>query len=283
MPGRFTDFDGTIKYDKQNPAASSVEFTVQAASIDTDNPDRDKHLRSEDFFDVEKYPTLTFASVEAKVVDATTLEVTGDLTLRGVTHRITIPVQLLGTMKTPGGEKAGFETSFTINRKDYGVSWNRVLESGTMLGDDVNIKIDIEAGGVGEQAGNRGRTPGLESLWQGWRPAPPGVNARATSQTKSPLKGAHPPAGRNLSSLGCQPQVGRPPDPQAPKGPADRDVESAGPSGLGIWASPPGVDTPGWINSALRAGRAAGTGLGSHRVFKARCSSAEKGPRISIF
>jgi polyisoprenoid-binding protein YceI len=145
VPGRFTDFQGTIKYDPQNPAASGIEVTVQAASIDTDTPDRDKHLRSEDFFDVEKYPTLSFASVQAKPVDANTLEVTGDLTIHGVTHRITIPVRLLGTMKSLGGEKAGFETSFTINRKDYGVVWNRVVETGTMLGDDVNITISVEA------------------------------------------------------------------------------------------------------------------------------------------
>lgn len=146
VPGRFKDFDGTIRYDKQNPAASSVNFTVQAASIDTANDDRDKHLRSADFFDVEKFPTLTFSSTEVKAKDADTLEVTGDLTLHGTTKKVTIPVEVLGTMANPRGEKAGFETSFTLDRKDYGVVWNRVLDAGgTVLGDDVKINIAIEA------------------------------------------------------------------------------------------------------------------------------------------
>ena len=146
VPGRFRDFDGVIKYDKQNPAASSVEFTIQAASIDTDNDDRDTHLKSADFFDAQTYPTLTFSSTSVKAKDADTLEVTGDLTLHGVTKRVTVPVEVLGTMATPRGEKAGFETSFTVNRKDYGVVWNRVLDAGgTVLGEDVKINIAIEA------------------------------------------------------------------------------------------------------------------------------------------
>ena len=145
VPGRFKEFDGTIKYDKQSPAASSVEFTVPAASIDTGNGDRDNHLRGPDFFDVQKFPNLTFTSTEVKAKDADTLDVTGDLTLHGVTKRITIPVDVLGTFKTPNGEKAGFETSFTVNRKDYGIIWNRVLDAGSVLGDDVKINISVEA------------------------------------------------------------------------------------------------------------------------------------------
>lgn len=146
VPGRFKDFDGAIKYDKQNPAASSVELTVQAASIDTDNDDRDNDLRSPNFFDVAKFPTLTFTSTGVKPKDADTLEVTGDLTIHGVTKRVTVPVEILGTIATPRGEKAGFETSFTVNRKDYGIVWNRVLDTGgAMLGDDVKINIAIEA------------------------------------------------------------------------------------------------------------------------------------------
>jgi polyisoprenoid-binding protein YceI len=144
-PGRFKDFDGTIVHDKDNPAASKVEFTVQAASIDTDNEDRDKHLRSADFFEVEKFPTLTFASTQVKAQDKDTLEVTGDLTIHGVTKRITIPVDYLGTAKTPNGEKAGYETSFTVNRKDHGIVWNRVADSGAILGDEVKVTISIEA------------------------------------------------------------------------------------------------------------------------------------------
>ncbi|HYU33826.1 MAG TPA: YceI family protein [Thermoanaerobaculia bacterium] len=143
--GRFKDFDGTIQQDRDNPAGSKVEFTVQATSIDTDNDDRDKHLRSSDFFDVEKFPTLTFTSTQVKAQDKDTLEVTGDLTIHGVTKRITIPVDFLGTAKMPNGEKAGFQTQFTVNRKDFGIVWNRVMDAGPILGDDVSITISVEA------------------------------------------------------------------------------------------------------------------------------------------
>lgn len=144
--GRFKEFDGVIKYDKANPAASSVSFTVQAKSIDTDNGDRDNHLRSPDFFDAEKYPTLTFSSTSVKAVDADTLEVTGDLTIRGVTKKVTVPVEVLGSVKTPRGEKAGFETAFKVDRKEYGITWNRALDTGgAILGDDVKIEISIES------------------------------------------------------------------------------------------------------------------------------------------
>lgn len=152
VPGRFKDFDGVIKYDAQNPAASSVNFTIQAASIDTDNADRDNHLRGADFFDVEKFPTLTFSSTSIKAVDADTLEVTGDLTLKGVTKKVTVPVELLGSVKTPRGEKAGFETAFKLDRKEYGVNWNRVMEAGgALLGDEVKINISVEADRQAEQ------------------------------------------------------------------------------------------------------------------------------------
>jgi polyisoprenoid-binding protein YceI len=145
VPGHFRDFDGVIKYDKQNPAASSVEFTVKAASIDTSNNDRDEHLRGKDFFDVQSFPNLTFTSTKVTAKDANNLDVTGNLTLHGVTKEITLPVQVLGSMKTPTGEKAGFETAFTINRKDYGIVWNRVLDAGgSVLGDDVKVSISIE-------------------------------------------------------------------------------------------------------------------------------------------
>jgi polyisoprenoid-binding protein YceI len=145
VSGRFRDFDGVIKYDKANPAASSVEFTVKAASIDTSNNDRDEHLRSKDFFEVQKFPTLTFTSTQVVAKDATTWDVTGNLILHGVTRTITFPVTLLGTVKTPRGEKAGFETAFKIDRKEYGILWNNVLDSGPVLGDEVKITIEIEA------------------------------------------------------------------------------------------------------------------------------------------
>jgi len=152
VPGRFKDFDGSIKYDAQNPAASSVNFTIQAASIDTDNADRDTHLRGDDFFSVEKFPTLSFSSTSVKALDADTLEVTGELTMKGVTKKVTVPVELLGSVKTPRGEKAGFETSFKLDRKEYGITWNRALDSGgAILGDEVKINISIEADRQAEQ------------------------------------------------------------------------------------------------------------------------------------
>ena len=152
VPGRFKDFDGVIKYDAQNPAASSVSFTVQAASIDTDNGDRDDHLRGPEFFDVAKFPTLTFSSTSVKAVDAHNLEVTGDLTMRGVTKKVILPVEVLGVMKGPRGEKAGFETAFKLDRKEYGVNWNRVLDNGgAILGDEVKVTISIEADRQAEQ------------------------------------------------------------------------------------------------------------------------------------
>ena len=146
VQGRFKDFDGSISYDKQNPAASKVELTAQAASIDTDNKDRDNHLKSPDFFDVAKFPTLTFASTSVKPKDANTLDVTGNLTIHGVTKTVTIQVSILGTVATKGGDKAGFESAFTIDRLTYGVQWNRPLEGGgAILGNDVKIVISVEA------------------------------------------------------------------------------------------------------------------------------------------
>lgn len=143
--GQFRTFEGTINMDRANPAKSSVEFTIQSASIDTGSENRDKHLRSADFFDVEKFPTITFKStaVAAKGKDA--YDVTGDLTMHGVTKRVTLPVTFGGFLKTKRGEKAGFEIETTLNRKDYEITWNRALdEGGFMLSDDVKISINLE-------------------------------------------------------------------------------------------------------------------------------------------
>src|SRR4051794_1781684 len=153
VSGRFRDFDGVIKYDKQSPAASSVEFTVKAASIDTASNDRDEDLRSKNFFEVAKYPTLSFTSTRVVPKDADTLEVTGNLTMHGVTREVTFPVQLLGTVSIPGGEKAGFEASFTVNRKEFGINWNNALDSGPLLGDEVGVGSEIEATRVGDRRG----------------------------------------------------------------------------------------------------------------------------------
>jgi polyisoprenoid-binding protein YceI len=145
--GRFKDFAGTIIYDPAKPEASSVDLTVQAASIDTDTPRRDDDLRSENFFDVAKYPTLTFKSVSVQRKSPTELTLTGDLTMHGVTKRVTVPVELLGTMPFRGGEKAGFSTTFVVDRKDYNITWNRALDQGgALLGDEVTVSIQLETG-----------------------------------------------------------------------------------------------------------------------------------------
>jgi polyisoprenoid-binding protein YceI len=147
VDGRFKDFAGSVVYDPKAPEKSSVEITAQATSIDTDTPKRDDDLRGESFFDVAKYPTITFKSTSVKPVSPTKLDVSGDFTMHGVTKRITVPVEVMGTMPFRSGEKAGFETSFTLDRKDYGISWNRALDTGgALLGDDVVVSIQLETG-----------------------------------------------------------------------------------------------------------------------------------------
>lgn len=144
--GRFNDFDAVIHLDRTNASNSSVEFTIQATSIDTGNKNRDEHLRSPDFFDVAKFPTITFKSASIKERSKDLYDVTGDFTMHGVTKRITLPVQFLGFGRGPGGgEKAGFEINTIVNRKDYGVVWNRNLdEGGVLLGDEVKVTINLE-------------------------------------------------------------------------------------------------------------------------------------------
>jgi polyisoprenoid-binding protein YceI len=144
--GRFTKFAGTIKVDTADISKSSVEVTIEAASINTDNADRDKHLKSPDFFDVEKFPTITFKSTAVKEVAKGKLEITGDFTLHGVTKRITFPITNAGTMAgmQPGSVVAGFtDGALTINRNDYGIK-----TFPGALGDDVAISLNIEAGQV---------------------------------------------------------------------------------------------------------------------------------------
>ena len=143
--GAFNDFDGTVTIDRANPEKSSVELTIQTASIDTGNENRDKHLRSEDFFDVVKFPTITFKSTAVAPKGKDSFDVTGDLTMHGVTKRVTLPVSFGGFLKTQRGEKSGFEVETTVNRKDYGIVWNRALdEGGFMLSDDVKVTINLE-------------------------------------------------------------------------------------------------------------------------------------------
>jgi len=145
--GTFRDVDGIISWDKGNPAKSSVEFRLKTVSIDTGVAQRDNHLRSQDFFWAEKYPEIVFVSTKIVPKGATEFEVTGNLTIRGVTKVITLPVTYLGEQKDPyGNTKAGFETGITIVRQDYGLVWNKALETGGMLvGDQVEITVNIEA------------------------------------------------------------------------------------------------------------------------------------------
>ncbi len=144
--GTFRDFSGTINFDKAQPANSSVEFRIKAASIDTGNQKRDDHLRTADFFDVANHPEIVFKSTKVVPKGGNAFDVTGDFTMHGVTKSITLPVTFLGEQKFMKGTKAGFETALTINRKDYGLNWNRALESGGVLvGEEVEIAINIEA------------------------------------------------------------------------------------------------------------------------------------------
>lgn len=147
VTGKFDDFAGTISLDRANPAASSVEFTIKTASVNTGDADRDKHLRTADFFDAAKNPEITFKSTSIKPSKTKNVyDVTGDLTMRGVTKRVTLPVEFLGFQKDPwGNERAGFSLETTLNRKDYGINWNKALDNGGFLvGDDVKVSINLE-------------------------------------------------------------------------------------------------------------------------------------------
>ncbi len=148
VSGKFDDFTGTITVDREHPAASSVEFNVKAASIDTGVEGRDKDLRGANFFEVEKYPEISFKSTSIKPSGKKDVyDVTGTFTMHGVTKTVTLPVEFLGFIKDPwGGERAGFTAHITLNRKDYGINWNKVLDNGgTLLSDDVDITVNIEA------------------------------------------------------------------------------------------------------------------------------------------
>lgn len=145
--GAFNEFEGTAVLDGANPANSRAEVTIKAASIDTRNAQRDEHLRSNDFLAMQEHPEITFTSTGARQVDDTTFELTGDLTIRGVTNSVTIPFTFEGAAKDPFGNlRAGFEGSVAINRKDWGVTWNAALEGGGVLvSDRVTLEFEISA------------------------------------------------------------------------------------------------------------------------------------------
>jgi polyisoprenoid-binding protein YceI len=144
--GRFTKFDGTIEIDRANPAASTVSLKIESASIDTGTPNRDKHLNSPDFFDTAKFPEITFASTKVVAKGANAYEVTGDLTMKGVTKPVVLSVSANGFANDGrGGQKAGFDVAGRVNRKDFGVNWNSIVDGNAMLADDVDVLITVEA------------------------------------------------------------------------------------------------------------------------------------------
>jgi polyisoprenoid-binding protein YceI len=151
VPGRFNDVAGTVSLDDKNLAASSVDVTIQTASINTNNERRDNHLRSDDFFSAEKFPTITFKSTKVIPGEDKKFKVEGDLTMRGVTKPVTLDAELVGVgaIGMGGnvvGTRAGFDASTTVNRKDWGILWNKTLDNGgTMLDDMVTIDLNVEA------------------------------------------------------------------------------------------------------------------------------------------
>jgi polyisoprenoid-binding protein YceI len=145
--GQFTDFAGTARIDTANPAASRVELTIKTASIDTGVADRDGHLRSGDFFDAEANPEITFVSTEVEREDESTWVITGDLTMKGVSKPVTIEFESTGSARDPFGNlRVGFEGATTINRKDWGLTWNAALETGGVLvSEKVKLEFDVSA------------------------------------------------------------------------------------------------------------------------------------------
>jgi polyisoprenoid-binding protein YceI len=145
--GSFNEFEGSGVIDGTDFTKSTGQLTIQAASIDTRNEQRDAHLRSNDFLAMEEYPQITFVATDVRQTGATTLELTGDLTIRGVTNSVTIPFQFEGAATDPFGNlRVGFEGSTVINRKDYGITWNAALETGGVLvSDKVTLEFEVSA------------------------------------------------------------------------------------------------------------------------------------------
>jgi len=140
--GSFNQFVGNGSIDGEDMANAHLELNIQAASIDTRNPDRDAHLRSNDFLAMDRYPEITFVSTQVEPVGPNKYRVKGDLTMRGVTRPVAVNFEYTGTSVDPyGNRRVGFEGGTTINRKDWGVNWNAALDAGGML---VSEKVDLE-------------------------------------------------------------------------------------------------------------------------------------------
>jgi polyisoprenoid-binding protein YceI len=145
--GSFNEFDGSGYFDADNPSASHLQLTIQAASIDTRNADRDGHLKSNDFFDMETYPEITFASTAVEQTGDTDYRVTGDLTIKGVTKPVSVDFEYTGSAVDPyDNTRIGLEGTTTVNRKDWGVSWNAALEAGGVLvSENVTLEFEVSA------------------------------------------------------------------------------------------------------------------------------------------
>ena len=147
VKGRFGNVTGTIVLDEANPSASTVDATIDVATIDTRQEQRDAHLRSADFFDVDTFPAIRFRSTAVEAVSDGEYRVTGDLTIRDVTKPVVLHVEETGRARDPwGGDRVGFTAETKIERSDFGLTWNQVLEAGGVaVGNDVKISLDIEA------------------------------------------------------------------------------------------------------------------------------------------
>ncbi len=153
--GHFKNVEGTIEFDPDNPAHSSVETTIKTTGLWSGDPDRDGHLKSPDFLDVENHPTITFNGNQVEVIGETNFKVTGDLAIRGITKTATLDVVYLGQWETPfwvGNEdkgpilRAGFVATTSIKRHDFNVTWDgEMAKGGNVVGADVRITIDVEA------------------------------------------------------------------------------------------------------------------------------------------
>jgi polyisoprenoid-binding protein YceI len=145
--GAFNEFEGSAVIDGENPANSSASVTIKVDSVDTRNAQRDGHLRTNDFLDIETYPEIRFVSTSIQHEGGTEFQVTGDLTIKDVTKSITIPLEFQGAAKDPfGNDRIGFEGSVVINRKDWGITWNAALETGGVLvSDKITLEFEISA------------------------------------------------------------------------------------------------------------------------------------------
>ena len=144
--GRFEDFEGTFEINETDPTRSKIAVEIQAASINTKEPQRDGHLKSPDFIDAEKYPTITFKSKRVEKIDDQHVRLVGDLTIKDVTKEVVLNVEYAGQAKSPWGTvNAGFTAQTKISRKEWGLTWNVALETGGVLvGDEITISIELE-------------------------------------------------------------------------------------------------------------------------------------------